>query len=115
MTINRILLCGLCAVVTILADVSFAENWPCFRGPTRQGMSHEKDVPLKWSATSNIVWKTPIPGEGWSSPIVFDDRVFLTAATEKATSFRLLCLDRSSGTIVWKSVRGHAVNAEHGM
>ena len=89
------------AFVIVQADVSFAENWPCFRGPSRQGISHEEGVPLKWSATSNIIWKTPIPGEGWSSPIVFDDRVFVTAATEKATSFRLLCLDRSSGTILW--------------
>jgi hypothetical protein len=47
------------------------------------------------------VWKTPIPGEGWSSPIVFDDRVFVTTATDGGTSFRLLCLDRKSGAILW--------------
>jgi len=82
-------------------SVSYAENWPCFRGPSRQGISQEKEVPLEWSANSNIVWKTPIPGEGWSSPIVYNDRVFVTAATEEATSFRLLCLDRSTGAILW--------------
>jgi outer membrane protein assembly factor BamB len=78
-----------------------AENWPCFRGPTRQGISHEKDIPIKWSQTSNIVWKTPIPGVGWSSPVVFDDRVFVTTATDKGASFRLICLDRLTGTVLW--------------
>jgi outer membrane protein assembly factor BamB len=78
-----------------------AENWPCFRGPTRQGISHEKDIPIEWSQTSNIAWKTPIPGVGWSSPVVFDDRVFVTTATDKGASFRLLCLDRLTGTVLW--------------
>lgn len=95
--------CFWCSVT--LALISFnstlAENWPCFRGPTRQGISHEKDIPLEWSQTSNIVWKRPIPGEGWSSPIVFDDRVFVTAATDRGASFRLLCLDRLTGTVLW--------------
>jgi outer membrane protein assembly factor BamB len=80
---------------------SLAENWPYFRGPTRQGISHEKDIPIEWNQTSNIVWKRPIPGEGWSSPIVFDDRVFVTAATDRGASFRLLCLDRLTGTVLW--------------
>ena len=78
-----------------------AKNWPCFRGPTRQGISHEKDIPIEWSQTSNIVWKTPIPGQGWSSPVVFDDRVFVTTATDAGASFRLLCLDRLTGTVLW--------------
>ncbi|MBN2314970.1 MAG: PQQ-binding-like beta-propeller repeat protein [Sedimentisphaerales bacterium] len=101
MTIKRIYVWGLLALIITLTDVSFAENWPCFRGPSRQGISREKNIPLEWSATSNIAWKTPIPGEGWSSPIVYDDRVFVTAATEEATSFRLLCLDRSTGAVLW--------------
>ena len=82
-------------------NTTLAENWPCFRGPTRQGISNEKDVPLEWSQTSNIVWKRPIPGEGWSSPIVFDDRVFVTTATDGGASFRLLCLDRLTGNVLW--------------
>jgi outer membrane protein assembly factor BamB len=93
--------CWSVAFAAIPADSSFAENWPGFRGPTRQGISHEKDVPLKWSATENIAWKTPIRGEGWSSPIVFGDRVFVTAATDGGASFHLLCLDRLSGAVLW--------------
>ncbi len=80
---------------------SQAENWPGFRGPGRQGISSETNVPLQWSETSNIVWKTPISGEGWSSPIVFDDRLFVTTATDGGTSYHLLCLDRKSGTVLW--------------
>jgi outer membrane protein assembly factor BamB len=82
-------------------NAAIAENWPCFRGPTRQGISHEKDVPIEWSQTSNIVWKTPVPGVGWSSPIVFGDRIFVTTATDEGASFRLLCLDRLTGNILW--------------
>ncbi len=95
--------CLWCSVTLALTAFSttLAENWPCFRGPTRQGISHEKNVPIEWSQTSNIVWKRPIPGEGWSSPIVFDDRVFVTAATDGGASFRLLCLDRLTGTVLW--------------
>ncbi len=59
-----------------------AEDWPCFRGPSRQGLSQEKDVPTEWSATSNVKWKTAIPGEGWSSPIVLGDDVFVTTALD---------------------------------
>ncbi len=78
-----------------------AENWPGFRGPGRQGISNEKGLPTQWSETSNIVWKTPIAGTGWSSPIVFGDRVFVTTATDEGVSFRLLCLDRKTGAILW--------------
>ena len=89
------------AFVAVAPKVSSAENWPGFRGPTRQGISHENDVPTNWSTTSNIVWKSPVPGQGWSSPIVFGDHVYLTTATEKGASFRLLCFDRLTGSILW--------------
>jgi outer membrane protein assembly factor BamB len=64
-------------------------------------MSTEENVPARWSADSNITWKTPVPGSGWSSPIVFGNRVFVTTATEKGVSFRLLCFDRRTGAVLW--------------
>ncbi|MGD8501617.1 MAG: PQQ-binding-like beta-propeller repeat protein [Phycisphaerales bacterium] len=96
-------LCMWCSITLVLiaSNSSLAENWPGFRGPTRQGISHEADVPIEWSADSNVVWKTEVPGEGWSSPIVFDDRVFVTTATDEGASFRLVCLDRLAGTVLW--------------
>jgi outer membrane protein assembly factor BamB len=103
--INRttacVYVCWIIAFITAQAGVSFAEDWPGFRGPTRQGISHETGIPLEWSATSNVAWKTPIPGEGWSSPIVFDDRLYVTTATGDGVSFRLLCLDRVTGAVLW--------------
>lgn len=80
-----------------------AENWPGFRGPTGQGMSSEKNLPLKWSGTENVVWKTSIPGEGWSSPIVHGDRVFVTSTTKEGTSCHVICIDRRSGKILWNT------------
>ncbi len=56
------------------------EGWPQFRGPRSAGFLDTADLPESWNATENIVWKTPVPGRGWSSPIVWGDRVFLTSA-----------------------------------
>lgn len=78
-----------------------ADNWPQFRGPNAQGRSAEVDLPWKWSATENVVWKTPIPGEAWSSPIVWGDHVFLTTATDNGASCRVLALDRKTGAVLW--------------
>ncbi len=78
-----------------------AEDWPGFRGPTRQGVSSEKNLPLEWGPDKNVVWKTPIPGKGWSSPIVWGDRIFLTTATNEGASCHVLALDAASGRILW--------------
>ena len=60
---------------------TLAANWPQFRGPGSTGVpADESGRPDSWSATENVAWKTPIGGSGWSSPIVWGDRVFLTAA-----------------------------------
>ena len=85
----------------VFAIPVLAENWPSFRGPNRQGISAERNVPLHWSAESNVVWKTEIPGQGWSSPIVWGDRLFVTSATDNGTKCHVLCIDRESGKIVW--------------
>jgi len=78
-----------------------SEEWPHFRGPTGQGISSEKDPPLKWTESENIAWETEIPGESWSSPIVSAGRVFLTTATDSGESCRVLSLDAKSGAMLW--------------
>ncbi len=78
-----------------------AGDWPAFRGPSRQGISTERSVPVRWSATENIAWKTEVPGRGWSSPIVWEDKVFLTTAAEEGASARIVALDAASGKILW--------------
>jgi outer membrane protein assembly factor BamB len=80
---------------------ALAENWPQFRGPTGQGISAETGLPLHWGPESNVVWKTAIPGQAWSSPIVWDDHVFVTSAAEAGTQCRVLCLDRDTGKLLW--------------
>jgi outer membrane protein assembly factor BamB len=90
-------------VFSLIAAIATAsgENWPGFRGPTRQGHSTEKNLPLNWGADTNILWKTPISGEGWSSPIIWNDRVFVTSATENGAQCHIIALDRRSGKILW--------------
>ena len=58
------------------------ENWPQWRGPGGQGISKETALPTEWSATTNVAWKTPLPGTGMSSPIVWGDRIYLTSMLE---------------------------------
>jgi outer membrane protein assembly factor BamB len=88
-------------ILTTFAAPLHAENWPGFRGPTGQGQSKEKNLPLHWSADSNVVWKTEIPAPGWSSPIVWGRRVFVTGVSDNNTRCRVLALDRDTGKILW--------------
>lgn len=80
--------------------LSAADNWPQFRGPTCQGHADDADIPTTWSETKNVAWKTPIHGRGWSSPVVWGDRVWLTTATADGKQMFAVCVDRDSGTIV---------------
>ncbi len=91
------------AVALTLATPLLAEDWPQFRGPTGQGVSTETGLPTEWSERSGVAWGTALPGRGWSSPIVHGDRVFVTTATDEGRSFRLLCLDRATGEVLWNT------------
>src|SRR5437867_10099791 len=84
-----------------LAHFAAAENWPCWRGPRLDGTSVEQEIPIHWSATSNIVWKATLPGSGHASPIVWADKVFTVAALSTQERI-LLCLDRNSGKVLWQ-------------
>ena len=72
------------ALVLIICALTLVDNWPQWRGPRGQGVSDEKNLPLEWSPTKNIKWKTPVPGRGHSSPIVWGNRLFLTTSIEGA-------------------------------
>jgi outer membrane protein assembly factor BamB len=97
------LLSLLCLIVGSLALA--ASDWPQFRGPDGQGHTQATDLPTEWSTTKNVAWKQAIPGSGWSSPVVVGGKVYLTAAVpidkSKDLSLRALCLDASSGKILW--------------
>ena len=72
---------SLAVVVLVTVNVAYADNWPGWRGPGGTGVSSESSFPVAWDAR-NIRWKTPIPGRGHSSPIVWGDRIFLTTSIE---------------------------------
>ncbi len=76
------------------------EDWPEFRGPTGQGISGERGLPLVWSETRNVRWKVALPGRGWSSPAIQGDRIWLTTATDEGKSLRAICVDRGTGAIL---------------
>src|SRR5262245_24554514 len=77
------------------------DDWPWWRGPTLDNKSRDTHAPMKWSRTENIVWKTPVPGRGHSSPVLWGDRVFLTTADEAAQTQRALAFDRKTGKPLW--------------
>jgi outer membrane protein assembly factor BamB len=87
----------------LLGTLAQAENWSGFRGPSGQGHSREAGLPLQWTPEQSIAWKVKIPGEAWSSPIVSDDLVFLTTATDGGASCRVLAFDRASGDLLWNT------------
>jgi outer membrane protein assembly factor BamB len=93
-----------------------AENWPAWRGPTGQGISSEENLPLQWSATENVRWKVSLPDAGNSTPVIWNEHVFVTQASEKtvwppqgsnggpavARRRSLLCFRRSDGKLLWQ-------------
>jgi len=112
---------GICAVA--LNMTAAEEVWPQFRGPGSCGIGEGENLPVTWSSTRNVAWKTPIPGMGWSSPIVWGQRVFVTTVVDTGTSmepkkglyfggeqkkpseavhlWKVLCLDLTTGKIMW--------------
>lgn len=110
-------------------DSVFAgDAWPQFRGPRAAGVGEGSGLPEAWSATENVVWKSKIPGRGWSSPIVWGDRVFVTSAiqedgqaepvkkglyiggnrptTSEVQRWMVYCIEWATGKIVWERMAG---------
>ena len=91
---------GTLAAAPLFAAAAYAGDWPQFRGPTGQGHAPEEAVPLTWSETENVTWKVPVPGRGWSSPVLANGLAWLTTAltdAESGTSLRLLAYDVETG------------------
>ena len=85
------------------SDTVSDSNWPRWRGPHADGHSHEQNLPLEWNADS-VVWRTDLPGDGQSSPIIHGDRIFLTSALEEGRQRLVFCVDRRGGRIAWQQV-----------
>ncbi|NCG25992.1 MAG: PQQ-binding-like beta-propeller repeat protein [Verrucomicrobiales bacterium] len=94
----------------LFSTLCSANDWPRFRGPTEDGHAKVKSLPLKWRATENVRWKVPVPGKGWSSPVLSDGRIYLTTAYAQGDNqdaagvkreLRVLCFDAENGKTVW--------------
>lgn len=95
---------GALAVVIFSITIAYAENWPQWRGPNLNGVSAEKNLPVKWTTAENVIWKSPMPGWSGSTPVIWRDRIFLNVA--EADSLYLWCLEKTKGTVLWKQPLG---------
>jgi len=102
----------------LLAPNISAGAWPEFRGPWGNGLASSPNsrkpigLPIHWSETENIKWKTSIPHQGWSTPVVMNDQVWLTTATLKGNDFFVICVDAKSGAIRLNKKLFHSDNPE---
>jgi outer membrane protein assembly factor BamB len=81
-----------------------AQNWPHWRGPAMNGVASEREAPVTWSATENVAWKLALPDFSGSTPIIWNDRIFLNLA--EGTELYLVCVDRYRGVELWKAHLG---------
>jgi outer membrane protein assembly factor BamB len=95
---------GTFAVVMFSLTAAYAENWPQWRGPNLNGVSAEKNLPVKWTTAENVIWKAPMPGWSGSTPVIWRDRIFLNVA--EADSLSLWCVDKTKGAVLWKKPLG---------
>lgn len=80
------------------------DNWPHWRGPSANGVSGERNLPVAWSATEHVTWKLPMPDFSGSTPIIWGNRIFLNVAD--GTELHLVCVDRDKGTEIWRAHLG---------
>lgn len=113
----RLMLWLVCCLVA-MSSTGFAENWPGWRGPRGDGTSTETSIPVKWNGLTGegVRWKTPLPGEGHSSPAVWVDKVFLATCLPDSLARDLVCLDRDSGRVLWqKTVVTSPLETKHSL
>jgi outer membrane protein assembly factor BamB len=103
---------GLLAGAAPAPETKPAANWPQWRGPSGQGYSDDAKVPLTWSDKENFLWKTKLPGAGNSTPIVWGDRIFLTASSPKGAERYVLCVRTTDGTVLWEKTAAKDVPVE---
>lgn len=91
--------CVMCFGLLAASQIA-AEDWTDFRGPSRDGHAQAKGLPTTWSESKNVRWQTSLPGEGFSTPVILEGRVWLTTATNEGKSYRILCVDQATGKLL---------------
>ena len=109
-----------------ICSIGNANDWPQFRGQSGNASAPDSNPPTTWSDSENIVWKTELPGRGASSPVVFGNRIFLTAYTgfgvdaeepgdKEKLRLHVLCFERDSGKLLWdKSIKASSATQNFG-
>lgn len=90
--------------VSFFLNVSLAEQWPGWRGPTGDGVVKDETAPLSWSLETDVLWKVKVPGKGHASPVIWDGALFLVSADEERGERLLMRMDGKTGKVVWKKV-----------
>ena len=89
--------------LTLLLVTPLQAQWPTFRGPNNDGIlpplknGKTRGLPVEWSETKNVVWRTALPGRAWSTPVIMDDQIWLTNATPNGKKMYAVCLDKATG------------------
>src|SRR6187200_1892807 len=94
-----VLLAVVLAQLSTIAQTPKAPDWTRFRGPNGSGVSSAKNVPLEFGPNNHLIWRLELP-TGYSSPILFGDRIYVTGVREKALV--TFAIDRTRGTIIWE-------------
>lgn len=100
------------ALAPWVCGLQAAEEWPAFRGPLSNGQALSSRLPTQLGEEQNVIWKTPIHGKGWSSPVISGGRIWLTTATEDGTELSVVCVDRETGKIVRDEVLFRVANPQ---
>ena len=87
-------------ILTAAIPGALLADWPQFRGPDGQGHSKATGIPVEWSDTKNVKWKMPVPGQGYSSPVIFGDQIWMTSAEKNGKSLHAICLDLATGNLL---------------
>ncbi len=107
-----LLLAGVVLLESNLFAGEPAQDWPAFRGPWGNGQTHSSQLPLHWSETENVRWKTPIPHEGWSAPVVMAGQVWVSSATKDGHDFHAFCMDAGTGRMLFEKHLFHCDTPE---
>ena len=102
MTNFKYLIFNLTLLIVSFNSVIQAQNWPNWRGPKGDGSSIETNLPIKWDSITNVIWKSPVPGVGHSSPIIWEDKLFTMTALPETQEKILLCYDCKNGNLLWQ-------------
>jgi outer membrane protein assembly factor BamB len=89
-------------VIVLSTTAALSANWPAWRGPAGNGVSAEKNLPVKWSPTENIAWKIQLPQWSGATPIIWGDTIFLNVAEADGDTLSLWALRRNNGDVLWK-------------